>query len=162
MYTNKHYLHLNFLYSEQHCLVHEALFKFLNFTSYTVGDHVYLARGQKCKQTQSSYYGSRKHARCNIATMVATKRCVWGKYKNDTRYPHLLKRNKNNDPIKFYHFPGPVRSAERTQKWIACHRGDNVLSVPKTAMFAVYILLRTMDQRKKILILYLQSQALKR
>ena len=57
--------------------------------------------------------------------MVATKRYAWGECKNDTRYPHLIKRNKNNDPVKFYHFPGPVRSAERRRKWIiACHRGD--------------------------------------
>ncbi len=58
--------------------------------------------------------------------MVTTKRCAWGECKNDTRYPHLLKRNKNNDPVKFYHFPGPVHSAERRRKWIiACHRGDD-------------------------------------
>ena len=90
--------------------------------------HVYLARAQKCKQTQSSYYGSRKHARYDIAIMVVTKRFAWGECQNDTRYPHLLKRNKNNDPAKFYRFTGPARSAERRRKWtIACHRGDNFI-----------------------------------
>ena len=60
-----------------------------------------------------------------IEIMIATKRCAWGECKNDCRYPHLLKRNKNNDPVKFYHFPGAVRAAERRRWIIACHRGDN-------------------------------------
>ena len=60
---------------------------------------------------------------------------------------HLLERIKDNDPVKFNHFPGPVRSAERRRKWIiACHRGV-ILSVPKTAMFVAYILLGAMNQR---------------
>ena len=110
--------------------------------------HVYLARGQKCKQMQSSYYGSRKHARYNIAIMVVTKRCAWGECKNDTRYPHLLKNNQNNDPAKFYCFTGPYDRPKDEENGQSHVTEAIILFAVKTAVFAVYISLATMDQRK--------------
>ena len=57
--------------------------------------------------------------------MVAIKRCSWGTCKNDSRYPERMTKNSNGDPISFYHFPGPKRSAEKRKRWIdACRRGD--------------------------------------
>ena len=46
---------------------------------------------------------------CRI-NMVATKRCAWGTWKNDSRYPHLMNKNENGDPVYFYRFPSPKRS----------------------------------------------------
>ena len=46
--------------------------------------------------------------------MVATKICAWGTCKNDSRYPHLHKRYKNNDP---YHFPGLYDRQKGDIKW---------------------------------------------
>ena len=58
--------------------------------------------------------------------MVATKRCAWGTCKNDSRYPHLMVKNKNGDPVRFYRFPALKRSpARRLRSYKSCHRGDN-------------------------------------
>ena len=58
--------------------------------------------------------------------MVATKRCAWGLCKNDSRYPHLMVKNKNGDPVHFVRFPAPKRFADKRRQWIvACHRGDS-------------------------------------
>ncbi|CAB4025454.1 hypothetical protein AC249_AIPGENE23928 [Paramuricea clavata] len=60
--------------------------------------------------------------------MVATKRCAWGTCKNDSRYPHLMVKNKNDHPVYFYRFPAPKRSPKKRSRWItACHRGDNFI-----------------------------------
>ena len=64
--------------------------------------------------------------------------------------------------VKFYHFPGPVRSAEKRRKWInACHRGDNFVRTKDSYVCSAHLLEAT-DMRKKIQIPYLQSQALRR
>ena len=58
--------------------------------------------------------------------MVVTKRCAWGTCKNDSRYPHLMVKNKNGDPVHFYRFPAPKMSPARRLRWIrSCHRGDS-------------------------------------
>ena len=70
--------------------------------------------------------------------MVATKRCAWANVKMtlDT----LLKRNKNNDPVKFYHFPVAVRGAERQRTWIiACHGGDNFVCTKDSYVCGLHI-----------------------
>ena len=41
--------------------------------------------------------------------MVTTKRCAYGTCRNDSRYPQSWKRNSNDDPVKFFHFPGAVK-----------------------------------------------------
>lgn len=41
--------------------------------------------------------------------MVTTKRCAYGAFKNDSRYPESWVRNLNDDLVKFFHFPGAVR-----------------------------------------------------
>ena len=58
--------------------------------------------------------------------MVSTKRCAWGTCRNDSRYPHLVVKNKKGDPVYFHRFPAPKRSPKKRLRWItACHRGDN-------------------------------------
>jgi hypothetical protein len=58
--------------------------------------------------------------------MVVTKRCAWGTCKNDTRYPDRMQKNQQNDPVEFFHFPGPKRNPEKRMRWIeACRRGDS-------------------------------------
>ena len=104
---------------------------------------MHLARGQKCKQTQSSYgsrkYGSRKHARYNIAIMVVTKRCAWRECKNDTRYPH-----QQNFIVLLVPHDRP-KDEENGQSHVKTEA--IILFAVKTAMFAVYISLAAMDQR---------------
>ena len=57
--------------------------------------------------------------------MVTTKRCAWGTCSNDSRFPHLLKKNTNGDEVFFLHFPGSKYHGEKRRRWIqACHRGD--------------------------------------
>ena len=67
-----------------------------------------------------------------LKQMVATKHCAWGTCKNDSRYPHLLNKNRNGDPVRFIRFPPAKRwksLAEKRQRWIvACHRGDFLCS----------------------------------
>ena len=36
--------------------------------------------------------------------MVTTKRCAWGTCSNDSRLPHLLKKNANGDEVFFFIF----------------------------------------------------------
>ncbi len=58
-------------------------------------------------------------------SMVTTKRCAWGTCSNDSRLPHLLKKNTNGDEVFFLHFPGNKYHGEKRRRWIqACHRGD--------------------------------------
>ena len=57
--------------------------------------------------------------------MVTTKRCAWGTCSNDSRLPHLLKKNANGDEVFFLHFSGSKYHGEKRRRWIqACHRGD--------------------------------------
>ena len=57
--------------------------------------------------------------------MVTTKRCAWGTCSNDSRLPHLLKKNANGDEVFFLHFPAAKYHGEKRRRWIqACHRGD--------------------------------------
>ena len=69
-----------------------------------------------------------KHYRVN-SIEIMVKQCAWGTCRNDSRFPHLQTKNKNGDPITFYHFPAPKRwkeTAKRRRQWIiACHRADS-------------------------------------
>jgi hypothetical protein len=104
--------------------IKDFVYKFTTFTVWaTCTWHVV----KNVNNRNSSDYGSRKqyNAIWN-SNMVATKICAWGTCKNDSGYPHLYKRNKNNDPIQFYHFPWLYDRQKGDIKWIiACHRDDN-------------------------------------
>lgn len=71
--------------------------------------------------------------------MVTTKRCAYGTCRNDSRYPQSWKRNSNDDPVKFFHFPGAVRQNERRQRWItACHRGDSFVCTKDSYICSIH------------------------
>ena len=51
--------------------------------------------------------------------------CAWGTCLNDSRFPHLLKKNANGDEVFFLHFLGSKYHGEKRRRWIqARHRGD--------------------------------------
>ena len=74
-----------------------------------------------------------------IFIMVATKRCAWGTCKNDTRYPERMQKNKCDDPVSFYHSPGPKRTEEKRKRWIeACQRGDSFVCTKDSYICSIH------------------------
>ena len=52
------------------------------------------------------------------------KRCAWGTYKSDTRYPERL-ITEDGKVVKFHSFPAITKNKEGREAWIrACCRGD--------------------------------------
>ena len=71
--------------------------------------------------------------------MVMTKRCPHGACRNDSQYPQSWKRNSNDDPFKFFHFPGTVRQNMIPQRWItACHRGDSFVCTKDSYICSIH------------------------
>ena len=73
--------------------------------------------------------------------MVVTKRCARGTCKNDTRYPDSMIKNRNGDPVTFFHSPGQKRQTGKTGidgYWLVVGATHSI--VQRIAAFVAFIL----------------------